>query len=95
MKKKIIIMSVIVAILVILGFIVICNKKTGNAKKISNKEENTVNDEFKYDYDELTGIYTIYDDNGNVRGIVDNEFDLEIFRCDKDFNREDAPPGMY
>ena len=86
-------LAVSIALIFICG-IIIHKRKDAEVDLKASQESNVINENFNYDYDEGTGIYTIYDENGNVRGIVDNEFDLEVYRYDKDFNQEDAPPGM-
>lgn len=88
MNKKIILFSILIIIIIIVIII-----QNGKSKKIyfsENKIDNTIkNSSFSYEFDNMSGLYVIYDENNQVVKTVYSEYEAEMY---KDFNFIETPP---
>jgi hypothetical protein len=89
-NKKVKIILLVLIILIV--FIIVIKNKSSNKSNIqntiifNNKIEN-----LNYSYDEENKTYTIYDENGNQRGITNDESKLKLFIDNPDYNEENTP----
>lgn len=92
MKNKFLIIGICTIFIVIIIVFIIENRNNRLNSKIDNK---LVNNNFYKDKEEFdeNGI-TIYDANGNIRGIAYNEADLEMFENDPDFYIDLETPAI-
>lgn len=95
MKRKYIILIISVLFIFIVWCVILNNKikLKRNSEDTAKSDISNYND-LIYDYDETTNQYTIYDENGNIRGIVEDEIRLDLYRYDKTYTQANNPPGL-
>jgi outer membrane biogenesis lipoprotein LolB len=74
--------------LIVVLLLLFCLLLTGCSKK-EDVENNTANKQFEnldYEYDEASGQYTLYNDDGSIKATVESEGELQIYVDNPDYN---------
>jgi outer membrane biogenesis lipoprotein LolB len=74
--------------LIVVLLLLFCLLLTGCSKK-EDEENNTANKQFEnldYEYDEASGQYTLYNDDGSIKATVESEGELQIYVDNPDYN---------